>query len=182
MVKQEPYHVLKNLKSLLEQARMRRLKQNGSFSGPIQVRGAALWQSWNEQHQMSEKWSWLICWYDLTKLVHYDLLLTHLILLPLLYILLLLYSLDLFKPASLTVTVKPHSRSHVLVTPISVFYLMADLVHHHHGELHLIGEGGDVRIQQDLLLHKHTQAPVLHGCIRMLRHRQEICTQWQDSS
>lgn len=57
------------------------------------------------------------------------------------------------------------------------FYLMADLVHHHHGELHLIGEGGDVRIQQDLLFHKHTQAPVLHGCIRMLRHCQQICTQ-----
>jgi len=37
-------------------------------------------------------------------------------------------------------------------TKVIVFYLMADLMHHHHGELHLIGEGGDIRIQQDLLL------------------------------
>lgn len=53
-------------------------------------------------------------------------------------------------------------------------YLMADFVDDHHGQLHLIGWGGHLSVQQDLLLHKDAQAPVLHGSVRMFGHRQQV--------
>lgn len=55
-------------------------------------------------------------------------------------------------------------------------YLVADLMDHHHGELHLVGGGGNLHVQQDLLLHEDVQTPVLHGGVRMFGHRQQICS------
>ena len=50
-------------------------------------------------------------------------------------------------------------------------YLVTDLMDDHHGEFHLIGRGRHLRIQEELLLHEDTEAPVLHGGVRMFRDR-----------
>lgn len=53
-------------------------------------------------------------------------------------------------------------------------YLVADFMDDHHGQLHLIGRRGHLGVQQDLLLHKDVQPPVLHGGVGMFGHRQQV--------